>query len=308
MLCFSAIPATCKLTNLPSSYREEQLMEQGQVVQNGSDGEEKRRNTRLIIGIVVLVVLCLCLLIGAAVIGAYTFFGINTVSTSSSVAVTMEAMTVEMPTRSSAPTDTPISPSLGEGLPGQIDAGQVTLDTVNVSAPDRMIGSILSVEVTNPENEEVTVTIPCGLIFEPEDSGEQRLMAIQETSATVPAGGSSSVEAVVACIDSSRSTPSGDAGYTVGTSAEGDLLVLATCLCQRDLNLGDDVFGGMGTQFAVWSVSDGTDLSAMLGGSGESEGAMGDLLSGELGDFMQQFLGPSIDEATTILDECGVGN
>jgi hypothetical protein len=289
-------------------------MGQDSAFQERPTGEEERRNRRTIIIIVVLVVLCLCLIGVGAIIGAYLFFGPSIVSMSPPVVVTSVAMTVEVPGQGALPTDTPIPSNRddggdGDGLRGQIDAGEITLDGVDVTVPGMTIGPNFEVSVTNPGDEEITVIIPCGLIFEPEDSDEQRMMTIQETSVTVPAGGSSSVEAVVACIDSTKGAPSGGTGYTVGRNAEGELLTLASCLCQREIDIAEgDFFGGMGTQLAVWAVSDGTDLSAVTEGMDQAEGAMGDMFGGELADLMEQFLGPSLDEAEAILSSCGVGN
>ncbi|MBN1311655.1 MAG: hypothetical protein JXB30_09565 [Anaerolineae bacterium] len=312
-------------------------MEQNSVVQERPEGDEKRRNTWLIVGIVVVVVLCLCIVGGGIIGGAYFLLG-PSMSVSQPAVVTVFAMTVPVPAQSALPTDTPVSPNRddgddvdsgdspaggdADGLLEQLDAGELTLDGVDVSE-SATIGPVLSVEVTNPGSEDVTVIIPCGLIFEPQDSGEQRMMVIQQTSAVVPAGGSASIEAVVACIDSIQSTPSGVTGYTVGTSAGGELLTLANCLCQRDLNIESDMFGGMGTQLAVWAVVDGTSPSAMLDDFEQAEGAMGDLLEGlealeglegmegmdELLEQLQdldQFLGPAVDEAEAILSECGI--
>jgi hypothetical protein len=198
----------------------------------------------------------------------------------------------------------------GPGLPGMLAEGRIGLAGVDANTGGETQGKILTVQLTNPESEEVLVEIPCGLIFAPETAeDEQRLMSIQPASAMVPAGGTASVEPYVICIDSGRATPSQGTSYQVGEIASGDLLKLAECLCGEDLSTageGEAGFGQLGVQFAVWSVSSGTDFEELLSGAAAGGGALGDIL-GEQGEelfglLQEMFLAP----AQQWLDRCGI--
>ncbi|MBN1429138.1 MAG: hypothetical protein JXB07_12250 [Anaerolineae bacterium] len=289
-------------------------MEYNSAEQDRPAGKEDRHTIWIVVGIAALVVLCLCTIVGAIMLGGYFFLGVSTVGMSPPVVAvaTVQLVSPTTPTPVAMvtlpSTQSNMSVPAGEGLPNRIDSGQITLDAITVALPEQTIGPVLRVEITNTSDEEIVVTIPCGLIFEPEDSGEQPMMVIQETSVTVPASGSASVEAMVACIDASRSAPSGEASYTVGRNAEGELMTLATCLCHRDMDIEDDIFSSMGTQFAVWSISDGIDLHAMFDIAGQDEGAIGDLFGGELSELLALSQELFIDEAEAILEECEVSS
>lgn len=213
----------------------------------------------------------------------------------------------DMPTQAAEPE--------GEGgdgafLPAALSAGTVDLAGIAANTEGETQGSILTIELTNPESEQVVVEIPCGLVFTPETAAdEQRLMSIQPASEVVPAGGMAALEPYVICIDSGRATPSLGTSYKVGEMASGDLLKLAECLCGEDLTAAADAepgFGNLGVQFAVWSVSSGTDFEELLSGATAGEGALGDIL-GEQGEelfglLQQMFLAP----AQEWLDRCGI--
>jgi hypothetical protein len=219
------------------------------------------------------------------------------------------------PTTEAMDTPTQTAQPAGEGgdgssLTAALSEGRVGLVGIAANTGGQTQGSILTVELTNPESQEVVVEIPCGLIFAPETAAdEQRLMSIQPASAMVPADGAASVEPYVICIDSGRATPSLGTSYQVGEIASGDLLKLAECLCGEDLTATGDAepgFGNLGVQFAVWSVSSGTDFEELLSGAAAGEGALGDIL-GEQGEelfglLQDMFLAP----AQEWLDRCGI--
>jgi hypothetical protein len=191
------------------------------------------------------------------------------------------------------------------GLPALlVDGG------IEANADGETQGPILTVQLTNPENQEVLIEIPCGLIFAPETAAdEQRLMSIQPASAVVPGGGTSQIEPYVICIDASRAAPSLGTTYEVGEMASGDLLKLAECVCQEDLSASDEMdlgFGSVGVQFAVWAVSSDMNFEEMLADEGGGEGALDDVLGeqgGELLGLMQDLL---LAPAQEWLDRCGI--
>lgn len=208
------------------------------------------------------------------------------------------------------PTDRPEPSPQAEtapGLPGLLAAGRVASEGVEANSEGQIQGPILTVQLTNPESEEVVVEVPCGLIFRPETAeDEQRLMSIQPASTTLSGDGSAQVEPYVICIDADRAAPSLGTAYEVGEMASGDLLKLAECLCEEEL--AGSTFGmeQMGVQFAVWSVSSGMSMEEMLTGGGEGEGALGEFLGEEgeelFGMMQEMFVAP----AQEILERCDI--
>jgi hypothetical protein len=196
------------------------------------------------------------------------------------------------------------------GLPALLAKGAIELPGIEANVDGETQGPILTVQLTNPESEEVLVEIPCGLIFRPETGDdEQRLMSIQPASDVVPGGGATQIEPYVICIDASRAAPSLGTTYEVGEMASGDLLKLAECVCQEDLTAADDTdlgFGSVGVQFAVWAVSSDMNFEEMLAEEGGGAGALDDVLGeqgGELLGLMQDLL---LAPAQEWLDRCGI--
>ncbi len=184
--------------------------------------------------------------------------------------------------------------------PGIWGLGGAVLDEVISVAEGNTSGPILTVRVTNPTSAPIEVTIPCGLIYQPDDdSGEQRLMVIQAVSITLAAGETGELSPYVVCIDADRSIPSTGSAYYVGSLASGDLLKLAQCLCMEALitDFDADPMGymeSMSVQFAVWSAAGGISLETMGESLDEAEGAMGALGQSELmGEFEEMFGGMS---------------
>jgi hypothetical protein len=108
------------------------------------------------------------------------------------------------------------------------------------------------------------VQLPCGLILEPEEGkgNLQRLMVIQEDGIVVPAGGSAELSPYVICVDAGHDIPEIQGEYNIGTIAEGSLLQLAECICERRLISEEEdalayIGEQFGLQFAVWQVSGG---------------------------------------------------
>ena len=149
--------------------------------------------------------------------------------------------------------------------PDSYQLGEAVLDNVVSTSDGDTEGRILTVQVTNPTTNELLVTIPCGLIFNPSPgSDEQRLMVIQQDSATIPPGESADFTPYVICIDSSSAVPATGSTYQIGVMATGDMLKLAQCICNEtlaDIEVDPSAFfDQFGLQFAVWAVSDGLSL------------------------------------------------
>lgn len=188
-------------------------------------------------------------------------------------------------------------------LARQLEAGWVAAPDIHATGED-IQGPVMVARIVNLRDEEVTVTLPCGLLFEPQDEGDQRMMVIQEASATLGAGKEVVLTPYVICIDSERMAPGEDSVYLVGSMATGDVLALARCLCEQDLERTLDPTAPLAIQFAVWMASEGKTYTDMLEeGAG---GALGDLLGGEAGQLVRGMLAALEGPAMTWLERCGI--
>lgn len=189
------------------------------------------------------------------------------------------------------PSSTPALTGAGSGFEGLLASGRISDVTVSAITQDKdTIGSILSLELTNPGVESLEVDVPCGFIFDAQHPDEQRMMVIQPLQVSLPAGGSQTVEPYVACIDGAKAAPDYQSVYLPGGMASGDLLTLAECLCKEEI----DELKMITAQFAIWLVSEGE--------TGE-EDAAGESAS----DLLQEFY--SIDlfgDPSELLRGCGL--
>jgi hypothetical protein len=155
-------------------------------------------------------------------------------------------------------------------LPAQVQSKALKLSSlvVNSNGTD-FFGPILSVQLTNPSTHDVVTTIPCGLIFTPDDNTQQRLMVLQPISATIGPGGAVTLKPFVDCIDDSKHAPANTATYQLGTMSSGDLLKLAACICTQPISGTTDINQMLGVQVAVWHTSDpqfpGQVTSSLIG-------------------------------------------
>ena len=182
---------------------------------------------------------------------------------------------------------------------------------MTATSPDGGVsGEILDVSLTNETDRELTVLVPCGLIFtpvggepdepepepEPEDGASpigvvevQRMMVVQPVVVPgaslvfLPPSGTTFLTPYVMCIDSERPAPESGAVYGVGEMATDELLALATCVCERDLGAElDPAMGDMSLQLAIWAASEGA-LPDMTDDLSELDGALADLVGDGIG-------------------------
>jgi|GEM_PF-3041864 len=189
-----------------------------------------------------------------------------------------------------------LEPSAEAGVQGPVQFGDASIEYVESISEDETSGQILTVQVTNPTTGEIVVTIPCGLIFDPgPESDEQRLMVIQEASASLLPGEDATLTPYVICIDSSNAIPESGSTYHVGVMATGDLLKLAQCICKETLvDIEMDPLAFMdqfGLQFAVWTVSDGLSFEEMFEGMEEAGGALGEISAEDFTEEMEELFG-----------------
>ena len=173
-----------------------------------------------------------------------------------------------------------------------------------VTANGDIAGPGIKVVVRNPGPTDLQATIPCGFVFEPGNSGDQRLMVVQEASAMVPAGGETTLTAFVICIDPDSAAPSEGAGYATGGMELGDLLQLAQCACGEDLGGGMDPLAGIGLMSAGWTIRNGGPFSSMM--DEEAAGAMSQFFGEDSGYDLAEVLEMLEEPATEWLDRCGI--
>jgi len=168
---------------------------------------------------------------------------------------------VSTPAATKSPTVSPtesagqaLTTGSGATLPEQVASGAIQLDGIRVLM-EEATGEVLGIQVSNPGAETITVTVPCGLIFDPVGGELQPMIVIYEAAQSVPPGGSAELAPVVACADMESGTPEFDAGYQIGAFAQGDLLALAQCMCQSSADFSPEGFELLQAQFAVWALS-----------------------------------------------------
>ena len=202
-------------------------------------------------------------------------------------------------------------PGDGPGSPGFLDPigrGELVVDQIATNGTG-FTGPALDVQVNNPTARSMVITIPCGFTFAPEDDGLQQLMTVQEASAEIPANGEATLTPYVVCIQADRHGPEEGSIYSLGEMAQGDLLLLAQCVCREELGAGFDPMEGVNVQFAAWMAAGDMSLDEMLQGAGGSGGALGDTLGGEFGpefDQMLEQVGVLFAPAEEWLTRCGI--
>lgn len=193
-----------------------------------------------------------------------------------------------------------LEPSPEAGVQGPVQIGDALIEHVESISEEETSGQILTVQVTNPTTDEIVVTIPCGLIFNPgPKSDEQRLMVIQEASDSLLPGEEATLTPYVVCIDSSNAVPESGSTYQIGVMATGDLLKLAECICNETLvDIEIDPLAFMdqfGLQFAVWTVSDGLSFEEMFEGMEDAGGALGEIGAEDFTEEMEEFFGGIVE-------------
>jgi hypothetical protein len=206
-----------------------------------------------------------------------------------------------------------IALDVAEGLMywAEFEAGKIRRAALDGSqAEDVVLGLETPSGLALLKSGEAFVQFPCGLILEPEEgSGDlQRLMVIQDDGLSVPAGVSAEFSPYVICIDAGAGIPAFQAGYRVGTIAEGELLKLAECICERKLVSEDEdplAYLGeqIGLQFAVWQVSGGLLPEELVDQLDQGGGAMDDF--SELFEMFEA-MGEMVPDYVDWIETCGV--
>jgi hypothetical protein len=223
-------------------------------------------------------------------------FAFVTLSTSTGCTPQIVATEKEAATETIEAPEQDLEPSTEAGVQGPVQIGDALIEHVESISEDETSGQILTVQVTNPTTDEIVVTIPCGLIFNPgPESDEQRLMVIQEASTSLQPDEEATLTPYVVCIDSSNAVPESGSTYHIGVMATGDLLKLAECICNETLvDIEMDPLAFMdqfGLQFAVWTVTDGLSFEEMFEGMEEAGGALGEIGAEDFTEEMEELFG-----------------
>ncbi len=159
-------------------------------------------------------------------------------------------------------------------LDSLLRAGDVVLKGVAMGGHS---GRVLMVEATNRRVSPITVRIPAGWRFEPQDSNAQHLLLVEEQLLALSPQSSVRVECRVFCCKAMLSSPGTGLLYLRGALAEEPLVRLAEALAR-------DSFPNSATQEAVWAVSDGRSLSAIDAGSAHRTDGLRRLVAGITGE------------------------
>lgn len=171
--------------------------------------------------------------------------------------------------------------------------GKLQLNGVSANSSDEdTYGQILSMSLTNLSTGEIIVTLPCGLVFVPDDDENQRLMMVQESSIVLGPGETKTPTPFVVCIDVAAGAPSFSDSYQPEYMVNDlKMAQLAECVCQKELDLSLGSLDGVGVQFAAWAIDMGGDFSQTLDENPEMtayfEGEYGDSLEAAVAEMMQ---------------------
>jgi hypothetical protein len=185
-----------------------------------------------------------------------------------------------------------------------LETGSLVMEDNKANVDSETVGTILTVQFTNPSNDEILVTLPCGLVFTPTETDEQALMMIQPLEVSLLAGESAEFTPFVVCIDMGAPAPALNSGYTIGYLAEEDLLTFAECICGEELSSELGSMDSMGVQFAAWSITTGGDVTSLVE---EEGGAAEEFMEGmELDEFVDMFAELFNTFGGEWLDRCGI--
>lgn len=158
-----------------------------------------------------------------------------------------------------------------EELPAEADvmallaSDQLDLVSLYANADEETTGPILTMQLVNQSDGELIVEIPCGLIFVPDDGGEQPLMVVEPQTVAIPLGEEVELTPYVVCADITAGAPSLSATYTVGTLTEGGKMQqLVDCICDKGFDTTMYSMEGVNVQFAIWYVQMDEDPEGFL--------------------------------------------
>ncbi len=152
----------------------------------------------------------------------------------------------------------------------------------------------LAYTIRNRRNAALTIVVPVGQVFEPDDSGVQPLVVAKEYRLALAANGTATGRFTTFCASASKSAPDTTDTFRVGQAASGNLKKVADAINRQNAQ------GRLAGQFAVWAVTDNFTLDSLELPEGQNE----------IMQFIRPFLALARDEiklTQTILDDSGTG-
>jgi hypothetical protein len=221
---------------------------------------------------------------------------------------TIPTVTMVEPTHTAPPTQTstPQPSNSGVELQNVLETqGPITVQNI-LALNENPFGNILQMEFVNTGDEDLDISIPCGLVFDPSGEDlEQSLMVIQTTEFRLPTGETQTESPYLACVDSDKSVPSSGTSYQIGTMAAGNLLKLAECICSQEMVNEDNDFYNLTLQFAVWMVADDVNFNDMLAQSGNG-GALNQFTGGATGQALNALTDTIAVPAMDVIRSCNI--
>lgn len=114
--------------------------------------------------------------------------------------------------------------------------------------------SSVTLKLVNKVNRNITIHIPAGTLYHPENSDDQSLIQLEEQDVIVSAGGTIQLNIDAYCTESNDGVPDGGSTFQIGKTTDKDLLALIVQLKKTPTDKS-------AYQDAVWSITDGHELT-----------------------------------------------
>lgn len=169
-----------------------------------------------------------------------------------------------IPTETTAGEDTSTSSGETDFLSLVAD-NSIMISRLFSNADEETSGPILTIALINQSNDELTITIPCGLVFSPDSGEEQPLMVIEPVEVTLLPGEEAEILLNVVCEDISVAAPSRNTTYSIGTFTDiQKMQELVDCICDTGFDTTPYSMDWTNVQFAVWYTQMGGDPAAFI--------------------------------------------
>ncbi|MBA3900363.1 MAG: hypothetical protein H0X62_09175 [Bacteroidetes bacterium] len=132
-----------------------------------------------------------------------------------------------------------------------INQGIIRLD---VKSKGGHSGGCLSASIKNTASERITILIPPGTMFHPEEPGMQNIIVVKEKLLALNRNESKTTVIIGFCCNLSKKSPSEGMAFKAAKSTNKNLIQIANFINGQNFN--DDAI-----QSAIWAVSDGNRIS-----------------------------------------------
>lgn len=211
-----------------------------------------------------------------------------------------------LPTETTVGEDAPISSSETDFLSLVAD-NSIMISRLFSNADEETSGSILTIALVNQSNAELTITIPCGLVFSPDNGEDQPLMVVEPVEVTILPGEEIEILLNVVCEDISAPAPSLNATYSLGTFTDNQKMrELVDCICDTGFDTSPYSMEWTNVQFAVWYTQMGGNPAAFIE---EYSASLPEEFQEEFAgssDAYEAFISTFESFATPWIDACGI--